>query len=59
VIAVVKYGFMVDHYVAVLAVTERMVEVGDPMEGRQLLSHKEFMDKWRRTGIVVGVSKHP
>ncbi len=53
VIAVVKYGFLVDHYVVVLSVTDRVVELGDPLKGKVMLSHQLFLDKWRKSGIVV------
>ncbi len=53
VIAVVKFAFLVDHYVTVLGVSEAGVEVGDPLEGRQLLSERQFLDKWRKGGITV------
>jgi len=52
-IAVIKYAFFVDHYAAVLDVTEDKVILGDPLEGRRELSHEEFEDIWRGWGIVV------
>ncbi len=55
VIAVVKFGFLVDHYVTVLEVTDKTVVVGDPLEGQQSLSHPEFLEKWRRYGIVLEI----
>lgn len=53
VIAIVKYRPMVDHYVAVLAVDDKMVLIGDPLSGRERLTRQEFKDKWRQIGIVV------
>ena len=53
VIALVKYGLLVDHYVTVLAVTETDVEVGDPLVGKRTLTHRKFSARWRKCGIVV------
>lgn len=53
VIAVVKFGFLVDHYVAVLEITDTTVEIGDPLEGRVRLSHQAFNERWRHCGILV------
>ncbi len=58
VIATVKYGFLVDHYVTVLNVTGTTVTVGDPLEGLKTLTHAEFDAKWRHSGIIVGVCGH-
>ena len=52
-LAVVKFGFMVDHYVTVLEVTDSQVIVGDPLNGLEKLSYAEFADKWRFSGIVL------
>jgi predicted double-glycine peptidase len=51
--AVVKYGLLVDHWVAVLGVTDSEVLVGDPLGGLARLSYQEFAGKWRFTGVVV------
>jgi predicted double-glycine peptidase len=53
VIAVVKYGLLVDHYVTVLALNEKEVIVGDPLQGRVICTPAEFKDRWRFSGIVV------
>ncbi len=53
VIAIVKYRPMVDHYVAVLDVDDKKVLIGDPLSGRVQLTHKEFVEKWRKIGIIV------
>lgn len=53
VIAVVKFSFMVDHYVAVLSVTDTDVVLGDPLEGIRTCTHKEFEKEWRKCVIVV------
>jgi predicted double-glycine peptidase len=53
VIAQVKYQHMVDHYICVLDVYEDTVLVGDPVKGREILTHQAFAEKWRGVGIVV------
>jgi len=52
-IAVVKFAFLVDHYVTVLEVHDDKIVVGDPTYGRKELTHDEFRDKWRSTGIAI------
>ena len=52
-LAVVKYGFMVDHYVTVLEVTNSEVIIGDPLNGLDRMSCEEFQQKWRFVGIVL------
>ncbi len=53
VIALVKYSFLVDHYVTVLAVNEKTLTLGDPLIGFRKLSHKEFQRVWRYRGIIL------
>jgi hypothetical protein len=52
-LAVVKYGFLVDHWVAVLEVTDSEVVVGDPLAGLDRMSYQAFAQKWRFIGIVL------
>jgi hypothetical protein len=52
-LAVVKFSFMVDHYVAVLKVTDSVVIVGDPLNGLETVSREEFREQWRFCGIVL------
>lgn len=52
-LAVVKYSFMVDHWVTVLEVTDSEVVVGDPLGGVSRLPYEEFLKKWRFIGIVL------
>jgi ABC-type bacteriocin/lantibiotic exporter with double-glycine peptidase domain len=52
-LAIIKFAFLVDHYVAVLEVTDRKVIVGDPFFGKQEYTHQEFSAKWRDCGIVL------
>jgi hypothetical protein len=56
-IALVKYSFLVDHYVTVLAVDEKTLTLGDPSIGFRKLSHKEFQQVWRYRGIVLRKAK--
>lgn len=52
-LAVIKFGFMVDHYVTVLEVTDSEVVVGDPLNGLDRMSREAFRQKWRLAGIVL------
>jgi hypothetical protein len=52
-LAVVKSAFMSDHCVAVLEVSDRMVIVADPVIGKMAMSHKQFEEIWRFSGIVL------
>ncbi len=52
-LAVVKFGFLVDHFVTVLEVTDAEVIVGDPLNGLDRMSHDDFLKKWRLSGIVL------
>jgi predicted double-glycine peptidase len=52
-LAVVKFGFMVDHYVTVLEVTDSEVVVGDPISGLRKMSLDDFEGQWRFVGVVL------
>jgi len=52
-LALMKFAFLLDHYVAVLDVDDQNVTVGDPLSGRQTLTHAEFAAKWRFVGVVL------
>jgi len=52
-LAVIKYGFLVDHWVTVLAVTDTEVILGDPLVGLQRVSYEEFAQKWRFIGVIL------
>jgi hypothetical protein len=54
ILAVTKFGFLIDHYVTVLEVTDTEVVVGDPLNGLDKMSYDEFGQKWRFVGIVLG-----
>lgn len=53
VIAQVKYSFLVDHMVCVLAVTDKFVVIGDPLYGKAYLTYPEFEKEWRYLGIIL------
>lgn len=52
-VAIVKFSFMIDHYVAVLSVSETEVTIGDPLEGVRTCTPKEFQKEWRGCAIVI------
>ena len=52
-VAVVKFSFLTDHYVAVLKVTDSTVTIGDPLNGLETLSREQFIERWRFAGIVL------
>ena len=52
-LAVVKYDFMVDHFVAILGVTDQEVIVGDPLNGKMAYPYDDFAKLWRFCGISL------
>lgn len=52
-IAVMKFGVLVDHYVTVLRVTDSYVTVADPARGLRVMSIPDFLSEWRGSGIVL------
>ena len=52
-LAVVKDAFLLSHCVAVLEVSDKTVVVADPVLGKRSLSHKQFEQIWRFSGIVL------
>jgi predicted double-glycine peptidase len=52
-LAIIKFSFMIDHYVTVLEVTPTEVVVADPLSGRTTYTHEEFEDKWRHVAVVL------
>ena len=52
-LVVVKDTFLLDHCIAVLEVSDRMITVGDPVSGRRLIPYEQFRKIWRFTGIVL------
>ena len=57
-LAVVKYDFMVDHFVAVLGLTDQEVIVGDPLSGKAIYSYKDFAKLWRFCGISLKLNSN-
>jgi predicted double-glycine peptidase len=53
VIAVVKFSFIVDHYVTVLDVQKDRVVVGDPAAGLLTYTREQFERRWRFRGVVL------
>ena len=52
-LVVVKNTLFSDHCVAVLEVTDSVVTLADPVEGTRKLSHTQFEEIWRFSGIVL------
>jgi hypothetical protein len=52
-LALMKFAFLLDHYVTVLNVDHQSVTVGDPLNGRQTLTQAEFAKQWRHVGVVL------
>ena len=52
-LAVIKYSFMLNHYVTVLQLTNGHVVVGDPLKGKMALTREEFEERWRHVGVVL------
>jgi predicted double-glycine peptidase len=55
-LVVVKEAFMLDHWVAVLSVSDRMIVLADPGVGKRLMRPEQFEKIWRFCGIVL---EHP
>jgi len=53
VIAVIKFSFLIDHYVTVMEITDDAVIVGDPLHGKSTYTREQFEEKWRHTGVVL------
>jgi len=52
-LVVVKGAFMIDHWVAVLNVSDRMIVLADPSIGKRLMLPEQFRKVWRFYGIVL------
>ncbi len=51
-IAIVRYNFNVDPYVAVLGVRDSEITVGIPLLGRRHYTPDQFLPKWRKSAIL-------
>lgn len=54
-LVVIKYSFMLDHYVAVLEVTGTEVIAGDPLNGLTRYSLADFEQMWRFHGVLLAM----
>jgi len=52
-IAIVRFSFMVDHYVAVLKVNQNKLTVGDPIGGIRHMTYNQFRKIWRNSAIIL------
>ncbi len=52
-LVIVKFGLFLDHWLAVLEVTEREVVAADPMSGEVRFNHDEFLARWRLIGVTL------
>jgi len=52
-LAMVRDGFLLDHCLTVLEVSDHTVTVADPVDGMKLMSHEQFEKIWRFSGIVL------
>ncbi len=52
-LAIVRDVFLLDHCVAIIEVSDRMVTIADPVLGKMMMSHKQFAKIWRFSGIVL------
>jgi hypothetical protein len=52
-LAMVRQAFLLDHCVAVLEVSDRMVTIADPVLGRTSMTREQFEKIWRFSGIVL------
>lgn len=57
VLAVIKYTLLEDHYVVILGITDEFVLAADPNRGRVAYTHKNFLERWRKLGIVLNRSE--
>ena len=52
-LAIIKSGFLLDHCVVVLDVFDDIVEIADPVTGKQSMPLEKFEKIWRFSGIVL------
>ena len=52
-LAVVRDGFLRDHCVAVIEVSDQTMLIADPAWGKKVMSHEQFEKIWRFSGIVL------
>ena len=49
----IKYGFMMDHWVAWLGEEDGKMILGDPLSGRMAMSTEKLRERWRHTGVWI------
>lgn len=52
-ISLVKYSFLVDHYVTVLEINEEFLSTADPMFWKQKWSHQKYRERSRGRALIV------
>ncbi len=52
-LAVVREGFLRDHCVAILEVSDNVLLIADPVLGKKVMSIEQFEKIWRFSGIVL------
>jgi len=52
-LALMKFAFLLDHYVTVLKVDDQNVTVGDPLNGKRTVTQAEFARQWRFVGVTL------
>ena len=57
VLAVIRFGTLVDHYVVIMKVQDNRVEIADPLKGLVTMTPDQFERIWRGTGISVSRDK--
>jgi len=58
-LVVIKHGFMLDHYVTVLELTDDRLIVGDPRKGKVALAREVFHKQWRFEGVTLNLNGSP
>ncbi len=53
VLAVIQWGLLVDHFVAIVSADDDGLMVADPLAGLQRWTHDEFDERWRKSAVVV------
>ncbi len=51
--AVIRHSMMYDHFVCVIRVRPDFLIIGDPANGLVEMSHEEFRQRWRGSGVVL------
>ncbi|MCP4708365.1 MAG: hypothetical protein GY869_07060 [Planctomycetes bacterium] len=52
-IVVIKYSFLIDHFITILEITDDQVVAADPLVGHYTVSRNHFQQIWRQTGITI------